>query len=64
MCPDCFLKINAKVLAVAHQVLELPVWPFGSRALDSLIGPPEQMPALAQHVAVVMETCSLAFLAH
>lgn len=25
---DCFLKINAKVLAVAHQVLELPVCPL------------------------------------
>lgn len=23
--PDCFLKINAKVLAIAHQVPEVPV---------------------------------------
>lgn len=29
VCPDCFSKINAKVIAVAHQVPELPVMPPG-----------------------------------
>lgn len=47
VCPDCFSKINAKVIAVAHQVPELPVMPLGPRALASVTGPPEQMPALA-----------------
>lgn len=56
----CFLKLNAKVLAVAHQVLELPVCPFGWRALGSVIGPPEQ--PLPWHTAwLLAETCSSAF---
>lgn len=61
VCPDCFLNLNAKVLAVAHQVLELPVCPFGWRALGSVIGPPEWTPAMAHRVAVVTGSCSLAF---
>lgn len=35
VCPDCFLNRNAKVLAVAYQVPELPVMPLGLRVLNS-----------------------------